>query len=328
MTRPGSDDSISRLLKLAGERDLPSTEGMERARRAAQAAWQLALAHKAPPRVVHAPRRPWLLAAAAVACTALGLLLWWPRSAPALHVAHIATVQGVVTWNDAGDVALTKRVSAGATLATGEGRVALIAGDALSLRVDQHTRLRFDARDRLTLLDGRIYVDSGGVNALAALRVATPAGEVRHVGTQYQIRVRGTSTRVYVREGRISLDPADGRAVDAAAGDLLAVDGGRIVVTRGRPAYGDDWEWVTVAAPLFDMDGRPMAEFLAWMAREHGWRLQFADAALQARTQQIRLHGSLRGLDAAGMLERVSMITGVPLSAHDGVLWIGAEPRR
>ena len=35
MTRPDSERSIERLIKLAGERDMPTPEGMERARLAA-----------------------------------------------------------------------------------------------------------------------------------------------------------------------------------------------------------------------------------------------------------------------------------------------------
>jgi hypothetical protein len=63
------------------------------------------------------------------------------------------------------------------------------------------------------------------------------------------------------------------------------------------------------------------------MIREHGWRLRYADETLQQRTHDIRLHGSLDQLDAAAMLERVSMVTGVPLSAREGVLSVGgAQP--
>lgn len=325
MSRPDIDDPVSRLLKLAGEPDQPSAEGTARAREAAEAAWQRALAPAA--RTSKAPRR-WMLLAAAVACLALGLVALWPAAAPPAPVARVANVQGEVAWNHGNDVAHTGVVFAGATLATGEGRGALIVGDALSLRVDRQSRLRFDAPDRITLLEGRVYVDTGGVNAPTALRVATPAGELKHLGTQYQVRVTGSATQVRVREGRVSLDAGAAPAIEAAAGDLLVADGRRIVVTGGQPAHGQEWEWATLAAPPFDMEGRPMTEFLAWMAREHGWRLQFADDALQARVQQIRLHGSLRGLDAYGMLERVAMITGVPLAARDGVLWVGAEPRR
>jgi hypothetical protein len=71
------------------------------------------------------------------------------------------------------------------------------------------------------------------------------------------------------------------------------------------------------------IENRPLAEFVAWVAREHGWQVRFADDALQSRAADIRLHGSLDPRDGAAMLERVALVTGVPLSSREGVLWVG-----
>ena len=76
-------------------------------------------------------------------------------------------------------------------------------------------------------------------------------------------------------------------------------------------------------APALEIENRPLAEFVSWMAREHGWQVQYSDEALQHRTLDIRLHGSLDQMDSAAMLERVALVTGVPLTARDGVLWVG-----
>jgi hypothetical protein len=94
---------------------------------------------------------------------------------------------------------------------------------------------------------------------------------------------------------------------------------------RGLPAFGPDWEWSAGIAPPLEIENRPLAEFLAWMTREHGWQLRYGDDALQQRTHEIRLHGSLDRLDAVAMLERVSLVTGVPLREQDGVLWVGGR---
>ena len=92
-------------------------------------------------------------------------------------------------------------IHAGTTLSTSEGRVALTFGDSLSLRIDRHTRLRFDSREQVTLLAGALYVDSGGINAVPALRIETPAGAVRHVGTQFQVHVTGDVTACACAKG-------------------------------------------------------------------------------------------------------------------------------
>jgi ferric-dicitrate binding protein FerR (iron transport regulator) len=173
----------------------------------------------------------------------------------------------------------------------------------------------------VTLLDGSVYVDSGGVNALAALRISTPAGSVRHLGTQFQVTVDGVLTRIRVREGRVALDGPLPREV--AAGEKLEVRGANAELTRAQSSHGEAWEWTAQIAPTFDIENRLLAEFLAWIAREHGWQLRYADAGAQARAQDVRLHGSLEGLDADGMIERVALITGTRLALSDGALIIG-----
>jgi ferric-dicitrate binding protein FerR (iron transport regulator) len=135
---------------------------------------------------------------------------------------------------------------------------------------------------------------------------------------------------VQVREGRVVL-AAPGAAAgpataDLAAGDVADVSGGALHLRHGEPPHGAEWEWAATTAPAFDIENRPLSEFLAWLAREHGWQLRFADAGTQSRAQSIRLHGSMSGLDVNGMLERASLVTGVPLSSHDGVLWVGTRP--
>ena len=208
-----SDSTIERLIKLAGERDMPSREGMERARLAAQESWSGMLAQRAPV----SPRRSWakpvLGFAMAAGITALALILWTQRPAPAAPglVARIATLAGDARLHEDRGESIARSalpIHAGATLATLDGRVALAFGDSLSLRIDRNTRLRFDGREQVTLLAGALYVDSGGINAVPALRIVTPAGVVRHVGTQFQVqRERRSDACPRARRAR----PADAR---------------------------------------------------------------------------------------------------------------------
>jgi ferric-dicitrate binding protein FerR (iron transport regulator) len=321
------DSTIERLIKLAGERDMPSSEGMERARRAAHDSWTHMLeSREAPPRSSNFKLLGFALAAG-VAVVAVMLWIQRPLTAPPELVAHVATLAGDARLEEAGNVTaarVTLPVHTGTTLATGDGRVALTFGDALSLRVDRQTRLRFDSREQITLLAGALYVDSGGINAVPALRIETPAGAVRHVGTQYQVHVAGTVTLVRVREGRVLLSrDTTSTPTDIAAGDELRISGADVRWRRGLPSFGEDWEWSAGIAPALEIENRPLAEFITWVAREHGWQVRFADDALQSRAADIRLHGSLDPVDGAAMLERVALVTGVPLSAREGVLWVG-----
>jgi len=323
MTQPDSERSIERLIKLAGERDMPTAEGMERARLATHEAWSRMLAA--------APRRSWLKPvwgfALAAGVAALALFMWTQRpmgAAPEL-VARISMLTGDALFEGKAVARVAQPIHAGTTLATSDGRVALTLGDSLSLRIDRHTRIRFDGRDRVTLFAGALYVDSGGINAVPALRIETPAGEVRHVGTQFQVQVEGMVTRVRVREGRVLLMPASGVVTDIAAGDELQVAGDAMQWRRGLPSFGAEWDWPAGIAPALEIENRPLAEFVSWMAREHGWQVRYVDENLQQRALDIRLHGSLDRLDREAMLVRVALVTGVSLHARDGVLWVGGK---
>ena len=319
------DRSFKTLLRLAGEREMPSAEATERARLAAEQAWRRALADRR-------RRRGFLPIALAAGLGLVALFTYTRREVapPAVAVARIEALDGAATLRSIhgrAAVADGTEVLTGSSLATLHGRVAVSFADALSLRLDENTQLRFDSHDHVTLLAGSLYVDSGGLGAGPPLVITTPAGEVRHIGTQFQVRVSADATGIRVREGRVALRPSGGSADRmVAAGDLLEVRGGEERWQHGLASFGDAWEWSAGISPALAIEDRPMAEFLAWMAREHGWQLQYADEGLQQRTHDIRLHGSLEGLRPEAMLERVSLVTGLPVEASDGVLRVGVRP--
>ena len=325
--KPDPDRSIETLIRLAGEREMPSEAAMARARSAAEESWQRMLGAS--------PSRPrWrmpLAFAATLALVTFAAWFWTQREAvpPATVVARIVAVSGASSLQSGETeiaVARDAEVMSGSTLATGQGRVAASFAEAVSLRIDENTRLRVDGRDHVTLLQGALYVDSGGLGPGPPLTITTPAGEVRHVGTQFQVRVAGDTTRILVREGRVALRRgADDATRMVAAGDALEVQGNDERWQHGLAAYGEQWEWAARVSGTLAIEDRPLSEFLAWIAREHGWQIHYADESLQQRTLDIRLHGSLEGLATDAMLERVSLVTGIPLVTNDGVLWVGAR---
>jgi hypothetical protein len=323
--KPTDRSSIETLVRLAGERDAPSAQGVERARAAAFAAWREGLDAPAKSPRSSTRRVAWWAAAAGVMSLAIGGAWHWSASRP-VSVGRVASVSGDARLSGVrADTPLPdSTVFAGQSIDSRSGRVALAFG-ALSLRVDRDTRLRLDAPDRVTLLAGNVYVDSGGVNASAGLSIATPAGNLRHIGTQFLVTVAGGVTRVQVREGRVTLDSGK-TAHEVSAGERLEVEGAHARLVGAQVSHGAEWEWAAAIAPGLDVENRPLAEFLAWIAREHGWQLRYADGTQQTRAQSVRLHGSLEGLEANTMIERVSLITGIPLALRDGTLTVGSAP--
>jgi ferric-dicitrate binding protein FerR (iron transport regulator) len=319
------DNSVERLIRLAGEPDQPSADGMRRARAASEQAWKQMLARP------KQPSRPGRFVALALAMAASVALVAWMAWRPAPEAVPVVVAQvfafdgSPVARRADGPVSLAANatLTSDTELASGGGRIALTMGGTLSLRVDRETRLRLDAPGQVTLLAGSVYVDSGGINVRSPLRIRTPAGEVRHVGTQFQVFVSPDVTRVRVREGRVMVEAPGARRQDLATGDALEVRGGEYRVQHGLPSFGTDWAWAAALAPVLEIENRPLSEFLAWLVREQGWRLHYASEDLQERAAQIRLHGSLQGLDAAAMLERVTLVTGVKLEVRQGVLWVG-----
>jgi ferric-dicitrate binding protein FerR (iron transport regulator) len=319
------DRSIETLIRLAGERELPSPEAVARARAAAEQSWRRSLQQSRRTRL----RLP-LAVAATLALAVAGWYGWNPRALPQppVVVARVVTVDGAARMARGRALELARPDSAvlsGDILQSGQGRAAVTIGNALSLRLDRGTRLRFEAPEQVTLLEGSLYVDSGGLGLGPPLVIRTPAGDVRHIGTQFQVRVAGGTTGIRVREGRVALRSGTTGARTVAAGDALEVRGGEEHWQHGLPSFGAEWEWSATLAPALTIEDRPMAEFLAWMSREHGWQLHFGDESLQRRAQEIHLHGSLDGLDAAAMLGRVALVTGVPLTLDEGVLWVGTR---
>ena len=318
------EDSVERLVRLAGERDQPSPEATERARAASEQAWRRMLARPAP----QAARRR-LMGLGLALAAGLAVAWWFNRpvaeSVLPLEVGRVVALHGAATGHTADKewaVGTDQPVSTGTTLVT-QGRMALSLGGASSLRLDRDTRLRVDGRDHVTLLAGSLYVDSGGLSVSSSLRIATPAGEIGHIGTQFQVYVGDGLTRVRVREGRVLVTAPGGTTQDLAAGDALEARGAERVVTHGMPRFGADWAWAASVSAALDIENRPLPEFLAWLSREQGWQLRYSSDDLQEQAAQIRLHGSLAGLDSIAMLHHVALITGVPLQALDGVLWVG-----
>jgi hypothetical protein len=322
-----SDSSVARLIRLAGTRDMPAEDTMRRARTAAYTSWQRGLQTATQPPATR-KRFSWWPFALAASCGLIAILVM-NRPAPVEPhvVANVVAVDARPVMRAATDESLVAgmQLREGAMVDTEGGRAAFLLGDSLSLRADRHTQIRFEAADRVRVLSGNVYVDSGGLNAVSQLRIETPAGEVRHLGTQFLVTVDRNATRVQVREGRVTLARAGEAPRGIAAGDALEVEGANVRLVQGLPSHGAQWEWAAATAPAFDIENRPLAEFLAWVAREHGWQLAYHDDSTRQRVHDIRLHGSVADLSVTAMLERVELITGVSLHVRDGMLAVGNE---
>jgi ferric-dicitrate binding protein FerR (iron transport regulator) len=318
---PDEESGIARVLRATGGRAAPSEETKEAVRAAVHAEWRATVARRG-------QRRLWWAAAAAV--TVVALALWTARiHTPGELVADVSRATGTVQaragfwrgWHPA------TQLHAGEDLMTGaDGRVALQLRDGVSLRLDHDTRIAFVDPERIDVESGAVYVDSGTEpSASAHLRVGTPAGVVQHVGTQYEARIVSAGTRIRVREGRVNLIPENGSAQSASVGEqLLVTSSGDI--RRDTIAPSDpQWDWAANMAPPFEIDGKPVRDFLMWVGREVGRDIVFADAASEDTANRAVLSGSVAGLTPSEALLAVLPTTALRSAERDGKIEISLQ---
>src|SRR4051812_30767978 len=202
-----SEESLGQLLREAGARDMPSAELMQDVRRAVHFEWQSVIAQRRRRNRYVGFGVAASVAVAAVATT-IGLKI---TTTPALQVASVARVDGALQVTlDGGDdwhaVKAGEALTTGAMLRTDEGtRAALDFGHGLSVRIDAGSLLELKAPDRIALDSGAVYVDAVPQADLQAradqqLSIETLYGNVRHLGTQYQLRTVRAGVEVSVRE--------------------------------------------------------------------------------------------------------------------------------
>jgi ferric-dicitrate binding protein FerR (iron transport regulator) len=217
-------------------------------------------------------------------------------------------------------------VPRGGAVATGpDGRVALRAPTGHSLRLDVGTTLRVLAGAEFVLEQGAVYVDSGAGQASpgAVVRIHTPYGSVEDRGTQFEARLDGGSLTLRVREGVVSVS-RDGERLVTNAGQSLRVGAAGTVDRADDPGPGEGWSWVEAIAPMMEIEGRPLLDFLNWSARERGVRLRFEDDRLAEKAPKIVLKGSIAGMTLEQALTSVLPTCGMTHRWEPGALVVGA----
>jgi ferric-dicitrate binding protein FerR (iron transport regulator) len=300
------EDAVRRLLEDAGPRPSIPDDDLAAITEVARTAWRRRYGDR------KSPARPsWFgLAAAAALAVALGLA-WWVRTfepAPvALQVASIEVLTGAVRmWPPTGEgpvplppAALGRPLPAGAELETGDeggGRLALRMAGGASVRLDAGTRVRLSSAKSIELERGAVYVDSG--DKPGGMTIQAPAGLFQDIGTQFEVRIERTGTRLRVREGRVALERGAEPVVTKAGEELIVHADGHIA--RGQASvYGPEWDWVLQAAPRLAIEGLKVRAFLDWLAREEGWRIEFADPEAASLADSTVLHGSIEHLTPA-----------------------------
>ena len=173
--------------------------------------------------------------------------------------------------------------------------VALQAGD-VSVRIAGGTEIVLESRSRLRLTNGKVYVDTGSAGVQGRMLVVTDAGSVADIGTQFEVLYEDSRYRVRVREGYVLLERGDQRR-RGSAGDDISIDRDGRVSIASIAADDPDWRWVQSLASAPEIDDRPLAVLVAWVARETGMTVRYATPAIERKATTTILHGSIRNLE-------------------------------
>lgn len=198
----------------------------------------------------------------------------------------------------------------------------LTLNNNINLRMDRNTRVQFTSATEIVLYQGAVYVDSGETPLAQQIRIVTPIGSAEDIGTQFEVRLKGTAMYVKVREGTVILH-RDTDTYRSEAGQTMMLNADGSTLTGITSPFGDEWEWTQSIAPYFRIDSQKLIVFLRWVARETGSELRFKSAFSEAAAEQTELHGSISGFTPAESLTAVLATTEFQqISRADGTILI------
>jgi hypothetical protein len=318
----GGGDRLQELFHYAGAREKPSARLEQAARDTLRAEWR---------QITTRRKRRRLLAGLAVAATVVlaagAVLRLTGGPAPPGPVIQLAVVEnqlGTAQVHEKEPAAKSEllrtdsRLVSGQVVETGPGSAtALRWFHGQSVRLDENTRIRLDSAGDIRLDRGRIYVDTANRPAgVEALTIITPAGRLRHVGTQYMTAVSPAGTTVSVRSGKIALD-LSGTEHLVARGEQMRVSGDGKRSVRQIDTWGESWRWTERITPAFDSDGKNIAELIGWVAGETGHLVEFTTVEAENQARQTILRGRLE-LEPMKALSTITQTSGMEARVADG----------
>lgn len=302
-------DALATLVRSAGPRAMPDASKMTHARESIHAEWRASVALRR--------RQSWQwLSLAALVVLAAGFALYLVPNRDAEEPVGVASrVSGAVevvrtrsTPGERGLLSAAAPVHAGDEVDTRNGgRLLLLWRSGATVRIDRDSRLELESRSALRLLRGTVYIDtdSSAVHSTVRLVVLTPAGEVSHVGTRFEVSVGEDHTRVRVRDGTALFTSAGISPVRIASGQQLSVSGGRATLEAGPRPADAAWEWTHSISPAYTIEGRSLYEALEWLGHELGLEIEYATAEGRTRARAVILHGSIDRLPLRDALTAV-----------------------
>lgn len=268
-----------------------------------------------------------LLAAALLAAVAVAS--WWLAStarAPRQDVVFTEVLLGDLevrrsgaSREGEGRAPLQTEVRVGAEIAARSG-AALRAADGTEIRLRAGSVLLLEGVGHWRLQEGAIYLDDERPASVGAGRASPSVPRWLHAG-EVKVAELGTRFAVGREAGRTWVRVRSGAVVVRSGEHVARLDQGRGLEVTSSGIFTDlsvdaeSWSWVLEAAPPFELEGRVLDDYLAWLTHETGWR--FRTDAVAREVASSPLHGSLEGFAPGATLAVVAASLGLevrPLS--------------
>ena len=297
------DKLVEELLGHAAPRPAPPAEDEAVVRDAVHAEWQAVTGR------IRTRRRVTQFAIAATVILGLALSFNALRvgNGTAVQVATIDRSDGAIyllgEQSELQEMTGLDAIAAGQIVVTGDAAgIGLVWGNGGSLRIDENSRVEFTSPDSIYLRYGRIYFDSQAKRVAAAIsgsgfQVNTDHGSVSHLGTQYMAFTDTGRLQVSVREGEVKVDGNYAATATAAEGQQLTLHGAARPTIVNFHGYGEAWDWVEATAPVAEVDGKTVHEFLLWVGRETGLKITYESPAAEQKARVGILRGNIDDLN-------------------------------
>lgn len=243
-----------------------------------------------------------------------------------IEVATLQMVTGAITVTPRNAEA-TRTTSAGLRLRTGDrvetaadSRAMFVLTGGTIVKVDRNTQVSLD-RGVLTLDRGALYLDAGPQADDRDVVVQTPLARVRHLGTQFEVRLDGRAVRVLIREGQVEMDAGGGKKWKAVAGEAMHLTADFDPERRPITAHGPEWSWMAELPRPFVLEKSTLRAFLDWVCREQGWQWQYEDQSIGALLDIVQ-RGPIEGFTAKQALTMVLDANGLSFRQTEGRLLI------
>ncbi len=316
---------IEKILDQAGPRIKPDQSIRDEVYKEVHAMWLAT--HKPPFYQRHAIK---IAASLFLFISLFSFTLLYQGEQPIYNIAKSIEIQGQIqisqdneTWEylnknktiNPGDYIKTKR----------NNRLLVNLFNGNQFRVDENTHLLVASNNHLSLLAGRIYVDSESSAGHHQLTIETPLARVNHIGTQYSVAFVADELSVGVRDGLVLIKGDDLVESEVAKGRNLLLKSNGEVAYSNITSYDPMWYWTQKITNGFSIQDKTLSDYLDWVSSETGYPIKWESETVRRKADSIKLSGSINGLLPVDSLDVILPTTRFNYSLDEDQIYIHNE---